>query len=77
MEDPFVGMFKLVGLNYSVWKLKVRNMLVCKDLWWLVQYNKTKPNNINVSTHTSELNDIHKVFHRHESIQQLQQGDKC
>ena len=31
MEDLFGGMFKLTDSNYSVWKLKMRDMLVVKD----------------------------------------------
>ena len=31
MEDSFGGMFKLTGSKYSVWKSKMRRMLVCKD----------------------------------------------
>ena len=37
MEDIFGGMFKLTGSNYSVWKSKMRDMLVVKDLWLSVQ----------------------------------------
>ena len=50
MEDSFGGMFKLTNVNYSVWKSKMRDVLVCKDLWLSVQYDKTKPDNINAST---------------------------
>ena len=32
MEDPFGSMFKLTGSNYSVWKSKMRDILVVKDL---------------------------------------------
>ena len=46
MEDSFGGMFKLTGSNYSVWKSKIRHMLVCKYLWLPVQYSKTKPDKI-------------------------------
>ena len=43
MEDSFGGMFKLTGFNYSVWKLKMRNTLVVKDLWLPVQYGDARP----------------------------------
>ena len=33
MDDSLGGMFKLTGSNYSVWKSKMRDMLVVKDLW--------------------------------------------
>ena len=50
MEDSFGGMFKLNDSSYSVRKSKIRDMLVCKDLWLPVQYRKTKPDKIDVST---------------------------
>ena len=33
MDDSLGCMFKLTGSNYSVWKSKMRDMLVVKDLW--------------------------------------------
>ena len=33
MDDSLGGMFKLTGSNYSVWKSKMRDMLMVKDLW--------------------------------------------
>ena len=50
MDEHFGGMFKLTDSNYSVWKSKMRDMLVCIDLWLLVQYGETKPNKIDAST---------------------------
>ena len=50
MEDSFGGIFKLIGSNYSVWKSKMRDMLVCKALWLSMQYNKGKANKIDAST---------------------------
>ena len=50
MDDSLGGMFKLSGSNYYVWKSKMRDMLVCIDLWLLVQYGETKPNKIDAST---------------------------
>ena len=38
MEDSFGGMFKLTGSNYSLWKSKMWDMLVYKDLWLLVSF---------------------------------------
>ena len=38
MDDLLGGMFKLTGSNYSVWKSKMREMLVCKDLCLPVQF---------------------------------------
>ena len=38
MDDSLGGMFKLTGSNYPVWKSKMRDMLVVKDLWLLVQF---------------------------------------
>ena len=38
MEEPFGGMFKLTGSNYSVWKSKMRDMLVVQDLLLSVQF---------------------------------------
>ena len=43
-------MFKLTGANYSVWKSKMGDMLVCKDLRLLVQYENTKLDKIDSST---------------------------
>ena len=48
MDESLGGMFKLTGPNYSVWKLKMRDMLVCKDLWLPIQYGKDKPYKIDV-----------------------------
>ena len=50
MEDSFGGIFKLIGSNYSVWQSKMRDMLVCKDLWLSVQHDKTKPDKIDEPT---------------------------
>ena len=33
MDDSLGGMFKLTGSSYFVWKSKMRDMLVVKDLW--------------------------------------------
>ena len=38
MDDSLGGMFKLTGSNYPVWKSKMRDMLVVKDLWFPVQF---------------------------------------
>ena len=40
----------MIGSNYSVWKSKMRDMLVCKALWLSMQYDKGKLNKIDVST---------------------------
>ena len=50
MDDSFGVMFKLTGSSYSIWKSKMRDMLVCKDLWLPVQYGKGKPDKIDAST---------------------------
>ena len=42
MEDSFGGMFKLIDSKYSVWKSKMRNMLVRKDLWLPLQFGAGK-----------------------------------
>ena len=42
MDESLGGMLKLTGPNYSVWKSKMRDMLVYKDLWLPVQYGKDK-----------------------------------
>ena len=38
MDNSLGGMFKLTGSNYSVWKSKMRDMLVVKDLWLSVEF---------------------------------------
>ena len=38
MDDLLGAMFKLTGSNYPVWKSKMRDMLVVKDLWLPVQF---------------------------------------
>ena len=55
MEDLFGGMFKLIGSNYSVWKLKMRDMLVVKDLWLSVPFGDARPDKIDAT--------IWKVMH--------------
>ena len=50
IEEHFGGMFKLTGSNYSMWKSKMRDMLLCKDLWVSVQYGKIKLDKIDAST---------------------------
>ena len=42
MDDSLGGMFKLTDSNYSVWKSKMRDMLVAKDLWLPVQFGDTQ-----------------------------------
>ena len=49
-EDSFGKMFKLIGSNYSMWKSKMRDRLVCKNLWLLVQHGKSKLDKIDTST---------------------------
>ena len=48
MDESLGGMLKLTGPNYSVWKSKMRDMLICKDLWLLVQYDNANPDKIDV-----------------------------
>ena len=50
MDHSFGGMFKVTGFNYFVWKSKMRDMLVCKDLWLAVQYDKGKLDKIDALT---------------------------
>ena len=50
MEEHLGEMFKLTGSNYSVWKSKMRDMLVCKDLWLAMEYDKTKLDKIDAPT---------------------------
>ena len=47
--DSFGGMFKLTSSNYSVWKSRMRDMLVCKDLWLPMQFRKGKLDKIDAS----------------------------
>ena len=65
MEDSFGGMFKLTGSNYSVWKLKMRDMLMVKDLWLLVQFGDANLDKIDASMgrNTHEENGVHPVPH--------------
>ena len=48
------GMFKLTGsttrLNYSISKLKMRDMLMCKKMWLPVQFGKSKLEKFDAST---------------------------
>ena len=50
MEDSFGGMFKLNGSNYSVWKPKMRDVLVVKDLWLPVQFGDKRLDKIDTVT---------------------------
>ena len=43
-------MFKITGSNYLVWMSKMRDMLVCNDLWLPVQFGKSMPDKIIAST---------------------------
>ena len=74
MEDSFGGMFKLIDSNYSVWKLKMRDMLVVNDLWLPVWFGDKRAYKIDVSTLEvmHMMMCIHKMLHRHELVQQLQ-----
>ena len=38
MDNSLGGMFKLTGSNYPVWKSKMRDMLVVKDIWLPIQF---------------------------------------
>ena len=49
MDDSLDGMFKLTGSNYSMWKSKMRDMLVVKDLWLPVQFGDEKPDKIDAT----------------------------
>ena len=50
MDDSFQGMFKLIGSNYSVWKSKIRNMLVCNYLWLPLHIRSKMLDKIDAST---------------------------
>ena len=50
MEEQLGGIFKLIGSNYSVWKSKMRDMLVCRDLWLPPQFRDGRPDKIDAST---------------------------
>ena len=50
MEESFGSMFKLTGSNYPVWKSKMRDMLVVKDLWLPVQFGNKRPDKIDAKT---------------------------
>ena len=49
MDDSLGGMLKLTGSNYSVWKSKMRDMLVVKDLWLPVQFGDKRPDKIDAT----------------------------
>ena len=50
MDDSLGGMFKLTSSNYSLWKSKMRDMLVVKDLWLTVQCGDKRPDKIDATT---------------------------
>ena len=50
MDDSLGGMFKLTGSSFPVWKSKMRDMLVVKDLWLPLQFGDGQPNKIDAST---------------------------
>ena len=50
MEESLGGTFKLIGSKYSIGKSKMKDMLLCKDLWLPVQFGKSKPNKIDALT---------------------------
>ena len=50
MEDPFGNMFKITDSNYSMWKSKIRDILVVKDLWLPVQFGDERQDKINALT---------------------------
>ena len=50
MEDSLGGMFKLTNAKYSVWKLKMRDMLVVKDLLLSVQFGAGNTDKIDAPT---------------------------
>ena len=58
MEDPFGGMFKITGSNYSIWKSKMRDILVVKDPWMPVS----------LGGDAFEDNDVHPMLHRRELV---------
>ena len=49
MEESFGGMFMLTSSNYSVWKSKIRDMLVVKDIWLPVQFGDKRPYKIDAT----------------------------
>ena len=49
MDNSLGGMFKLTGSNYPVWKSKMRDMLVVKDLWFPVQFGDKRPDKIDAT----------------------------
>ena len=50
MDDSLGGMFKITSSNYSVWKSKMREMLVVKDLWLPVQFGVKRLDKIDATT---------------------------
>ena len=49
MEDSFDNMFKLTGSNYSMWKSKMRDIIVVKDLWLSVQFGDARLDKMNAT----------------------------
>ena len=49
MEESYGGMFKVTSSNYSVWRSKMMDMLVVKDLWLPVQFGDKRPNKIDAT----------------------------
>ena len=43
-------MFKLTNSNSSIWKSKMRDILVVKDLWLPVQFGHGRPDKIDALT---------------------------
>ena len=54
----------LTGSKYSMWKSKMRDMLVCRDLWLPVQFGNKKPDKIDPlkGSFAPEGSRIHKVW---------------
>ena len=74
MEDPFGGIFKLAGSNYSMWKSEMRDMLMCEDMWLPVQFRGKRPDKVDAATwevlHLKPA--TYKVFYRHAFVQRPQ-----
>ena len=50
MDESLSETIKLTGSNYPMWKSKMRDKLICKDLWLPVLHGTREPENIDALT---------------------------
>ena len=75
MDELLGGMIKLTGSNYSIWRPKMKDMLVCKDMWLPVLHGPPAISTPNSPQHRCQTGSTTKVPHEPKLCCEGQRGN--